>query len=512
MTPTRDEATAELLDTLIARIGAGETPDAAAAGTDVAEDLVPALRLAATLGVLAPAPDSEASLARARVRASVMAAAQARLGASAQPQFGGIPRPAGVAVAAAAAVVASIGSGGAIVASAGALPGEALYPVKLVVEQTQVAVTSVGASDAAQVQLQQTLAQRRVDEAAALVEMARPVPASVIEASARHAERAAQAAQRADDTRREQIASSLAEAEEVRISALQNLATQPALPPPAQTAVARAIRRQPGAAASGGRATSTPTATRTPSPSASPSSSPTGSTTPTGTQTVTPVGGSSQATALATANSTNATPSPEGASQGTPVETGTARAGVAGIVLRSSRQAEREGASDDERRRQTARARTGDDEHDDDDDSDDSDERTRAQRTPIRATAAEVATRALQSPRSGAGATPRARSGDETRDDDDDDDESGQRRGAPRVSGGAGARSTPSPSPASRTAPPPQELPAQAALQSDPRSRPVSPVRVTATRSPVRQPATRPGEEREDDADARKRGLSRERD
>lgn len=239
--PPGDDAT--FLDDLVARVCTGETPEQVLLEYPAeATALLPVLRLAAALHTHAPATGAEASLARARVRTSIMAAASAQLS---RPRFIGaampLSRSAGLVAAAASAVVA-LSSGGAVVASATALPGELLYPVKLAVEEARVAVAA--ADPEAQSHVHAALAQRRVDEVARLAERSRPVPPAVVEAAVRRAEQAEIAAARAPESRRAEVTVALERAEAQRAEALARVAAREDLPAPAHTAVARALENR----------------------------------------------------------------------------------------------------------------------------------------------------------------------------------------------------------------------------------------------------------------------------
>jgi len=215
------------------------------------------LELASMVSALAAAPDPERSLAKARVRASIMDAAQQRWAPRAQAAPGGgllgwLLRPAGFAAAAASAILA-LGSGGALVASASSLPGEALYTVKLAVEEARASVASASGDHSAQAALQAELAQRRLDEALTLVGRKQPVPPGVLVAANHHAEKAEKAAARLPEAKRAQVAPTLAASQEQRTETLTRLLTSGDLPLPAQTAIAGALEQgRDGAARSQG--------------------------------------------------------------------------------------------------------------------------------------------------------------------------------------------------------------------------------------------------------------------
>ncbi|MBU0704336.1 MAG: hypothetical protein KKC18_10775 [Chloroflexi bacterium] len=91
------------------------------------------------------------------------------------------------AVAAVMAVVVGAGAigGGAVLASADSLPGAALYPVKLAVEDTRLALTT---DPAAQAELTMAFTAERAEEMQRLVAQGEPVPEEVIYRMAQHTE------------------------------------------------------------------------------------------------------------------------------------------------------------------------------------------------------------------------------------------------------------------------------------------------------------------------------------
>ena len=196
-------------------------------------------RLLAMLGELMPAPES--SLAKARVRARVMSVAREQLEPRTSPLFG----PVGFAAAAASAVVA-LGSGGAIGASANALPGDALYPLKMVVEEVQSAIAVAANDPVAHVAVEEERASKRVAEIESLAAKNRPIPTSATEAavarSAAAADAAANAAARAPEAVRPSVEQKHEAAQIKREETLTRVITQ--VPPPAQTAIANTLERQ----------------------------------------------------------------------------------------------------------------------------------------------------------------------------------------------------------------------------------------------------------------------------
>jgi len=93
------------------------------------------------------------------------------------------------AMAALMAVVVGAGiiGGGAVLASADSLPGNALYPVKLAVEDTRLALT---ADPAGQAELTMAFAAERAEEMQRLVAQGEPIPEDVLYRMARHTEQA----------------------------------------------------------------------------------------------------------------------------------------------------------------------------------------------------------------------------------------------------------------------------------------------------------------------------------
>ena len=191
--------------------------------------------LLAALAELMPAP--EAALAKARVRGRVMAAAREQL----EPQRSPLLRPAALAAAAASAVVA-LGSGGAIGASASALPGEPLYSVKLAVEELKSTVVTAAGDPVAQVVLAEERASKRVAEVEALASRGKLVPPGLAEAANTHALAAATAAANVPHARLAEVTEKRETAHAQRQETLSRVLTQ--VPPPAQTAIATAIARQ----------------------------------------------------------------------------------------------------------------------------------------------------------------------------------------------------------------------------------------------------------------------------
>src|SRR5687767_6269379 len=192
-------------------------------------------QLMTLLTQLLPAP--ETSLAKARVRARVMAAARDQL----EPQPSPLFRPMGLAAAAASAVVA-LGTGGAIGASANALPGEALYSLKLAVEEVQSAITVATADPVAVVAVEEARATKRVTEIEALAAQNKPIPVGLANAAVHRAEAAATAAAQVPEGRRLEVEQKREAAQAQREETLTRVLTQ--VPPPAQTAIANTLERR----------------------------------------------------------------------------------------------------------------------------------------------------------------------------------------------------------------------------------------------------------------------------
>ncbi len=233
-----DLATA--LDEAIARLQAGGSIDEClAALPELATELRSLLEtalLVQQLSVPLPPPG-----AKARVRARVMAAAEARLGRAHRASR---LQPLGAAVAASGAVLLG---GGVVAASANALPGEPLYPVKLAVEQAHVAATDLQGDPATRVELQNELAERRLAEAEALASQGRPVPPGVVESAVRHLEAAGRLATQLPAPERGTAERRLAEAQAKQAQTLERVLKD--APPPAQTPLARIVEQGRGAGA-----------------------------------------------------------------------------------------------------------------------------------------------------------------------------------------------------------------------------------------------------------------------
>lgn len=237
-----DLATA--LDEAIARLQAGGSIDECLAAlpepaTELRSLLETAL-LVQQLSVPLPPPG-----ARARVRARVMAAAEARLGRARRASRSAWRlQPLGAAMAASGAVLLG---GGVVAASANALPGEPLYPVKLAVEQAHVAATDLQGDPATRVELQHELAERRLAEAEALASQGRPVPPGVVESAVRHLEAAGRLATQLPAPERGTAERRLAEAQAKQAQTLERVLKD--APPPAQTPLARIVEQGRGAGA-----------------------------------------------------------------------------------------------------------------------------------------------------------------------------------------------------------------------------------------------------------------------
>ncbi len=232
----------DALDTAIAALRGGEALDEALPASD-AYSLRPLLEIAALAHMLAPAAgNAETSLAKARVRGRVMAAAQAQLAERHGWLENPALRPAALAATAASTAIALAGSGAAV-ASANALPGEPLYSVKLAVEETRAAMARAAGDEAARAALESELAQRRLAEAQLLAERGRDVPVELIQAAERHATAAESAAAQVAEPRRGQVAAQLSANQSQREETLNRLLDTQQVPPPARTAIAQAIEQ-----------------------------------------------------------------------------------------------------------------------------------------------------------------------------------------------------------------------------------------------------------------------------
>ncbi|HEV2123404.1 MAG TPA: DUF5667 domain-containing protein [Chloroflexota bacterium] len=209
-----------------------------------ASELRPLLELASIANQLAPvrAPGDVKARARARLWAAMEAKEQRR------PwwQMGGnvFQRLQPAMIAACASAFLLFGSSGALVASAGALPGDRLYPVKLAVEEARLATVAARGDEAAEALLRNELAQRRIEEANALAQHGRPVPPGLIEAAVTHERAADVAASQAPEPRRGQIVSAITRDGQRREEVLQSLLQSERVPAPAQTAIAQVLGRK----------------------------------------------------------------------------------------------------------------------------------------------------------------------------------------------------------------------------------------------------------------------------
>ena len=191
-------------------------------------------QLTSALSELLPAP--EASLAKARVRGRIMAAAREQLEPRPFPSL----RPMGLAAAAASAVFA-LGTGGAIGASASALPGEPLYHVKLAVEEVKSAVVAAGGDPVARAAIQEERATQRVGEVEALAAQGRPIPPAVAAAAVSHAAAATTAAAEVPGPHRAELSQKQQAHQAQRQETLSRVLSE--VPSPAQTAIAPALER-----------------------------------------------------------------------------------------------------------------------------------------------------------------------------------------------------------------------------------------------------------------------------
>jgi hypothetical protein len=106
------------------------------------DQLIELLRLSVDLGGLAPSGPAADPAFRLRARNRMLAAAAHRRRARRWNPLGALPRPAArLAFAGALAVAVLVGGLTSAAASGNSLPGDALFPIKLGVEQAQLAIT-----------------------------------------------------------------------------------------------------------------------------------------------------------------------------------------------------------------------------------------------------------------------------------------------------------------------------------------------------------------------------------
>ncbi len=290
------DAVAAALDESIARLAAGEGLEAVVARyPDLEVELRPLLEAVAIMRAVVPPPAPPD--VRARVRERVMAAAQEALG----PAPAGLPSATGPAPAgtnpwwhwpwlhlqpatlvgtAVALTVLFSGTGGALVASADALPGQPLYSVKLVVEDTRVAFAQATSGPEVLVALQTELCNRRLQEAQVLLELGQPVPAEVIVAATQRLAAAEAVVARASGSRRAQLEAVVTQTQSRTEAVLAHVLEN--VPPQSQEQIERllAARREAVRAGQPGRdatpepatptASGTPSQTTTPSPTTTP--------------------------------------------------------------------------------------------------------------------------------------------------------------------------------------------------------------------------------------------------
>jgi hypothetical protein len=131
------------------------------------DQLIELLRLSVDLGGLAPGGPTADPAFRLRARNRMLAAAADRRRARRWNPLGSLPRPAArLAFAGALAVAVLVGGLTSAAASGNSLPGDALYPIKLGVEQTQLALTF---DPVARARLHAQFAEVRLREAQRLV-------------------------------------------------------------------------------------------------------------------------------------------------------------------------------------------------------------------------------------------------------------------------------------------------------------------------------------------------------
>jgi uncharacterized membrane protein YgcG len=240
--PSGDEMDfAAALDDAIAQLRAGvPLQQCLAAQPALADDLRPLLEMAAFTMQAAPATPLPG--AKARVRAAVLAAAEEQLARRPWWNLGLFRRwrwqPAGFAAAGAAALLALSG-GGAVVASANALPGDPLYAVKLATEDARLAVAQATGKPEDQAAIHVEIAQRRIDEAKFLADQGRPVPPGLLESALRQAEVAERKVAELPEPQRAQAAAKLEAAHEHRTEALNRVKDK--APETAQAAISQAL-------------------------------------------------------------------------------------------------------------------------------------------------------------------------------------------------------------------------------------------------------------------------------
>ena len=131
------------------------------------DQLIELLRLSVDLGGLAPSGPAADPAFRLRARNRMLAAAANRRRARRWNPLGVLPRPAArLAFAGALAVALLVGGLTSAAASDNSLPGDALYPIKLGVEQAQLAITF---DPVARARLHAQFAEVRLREAQRLV-------------------------------------------------------------------------------------------------------------------------------------------------------------------------------------------------------------------------------------------------------------------------------------------------------------------------------------------------------
>jgi len=137
-----------------------------------------------------------------------------------------------------AVVVGTAVLGGGIVWAAGdSLPGDLLYPVKLVTEDVRLALVSAPGD---QVDLALGLAEERAEEVQALVAAGRPVPDETVVRMEQHVERAlAQAARASDDEEMAGLLTCIAERTRTQAQMLEQVQTM--APRQAQAGLERAV-------------------------------------------------------------------------------------------------------------------------------------------------------------------------------------------------------------------------------------------------------------------------------